>query len=267
MGAVRVIILIVAILSAGLAAFLTLSIMSQSDTAPVVEVQAAVSESRILVAAADLHRGDRLAPASMAWRAWPGDAVADGFITEQSAASALEDRVGAIATGFILAGEPIVDAKIVKEGDGRFLSALLTPGMRAVSVEISEETAAAGFILPGDRVDVILTRRQESADGSRADEYRSETVLKDLKVLAVDQKVNQDDDQETIVGGTATLEASLAQAEALKLAQAKGQVSLVLRSLAQPQGAQTDITDFDLTASPRLKIVRYGQVSQTSGAR
>ncbi|MEL7030172.1 MAG: Flp pilus assembly protein CpaB, partial [Pseudomonadota bacterium] len=206
-------------------------------------------------------------PANVEWRTWPKSAVSDGFISEDEGPTAMEDRIGSIAAGFILAGEPIVDAKIVKVGDGPFLSALLTPGMRAVSVEISEETAAAGFILPGDRVDVILTREQDSRDGSRSDDYRSETILSNLRVLAVDQKFNKEGDQEAIVGGTATLEATLGQSEALRLAQARGDVSLVLRSLSQPDGAAPEIEAATDGAGPRLKIIRYGQVSQTSGAQ
>ncbi|MFC0634452.1 Flp pilus assembly protein CpaB [Brevundimonas balnearis] len=157
-----------------------------------------------------------------------------------SGGGAKADFIGAVVREPILAGEPIVGRKIVRAGDSGYMAAYLEPGMRAMAVSVTVETAAGGFILPGDRVDVLLTREvtlgnvgTQEADRSR---FASSTVMQNVKVLAIDQTTQADEDEQAVVGATATLELSPRDAEALALAKSEGELSLVLRSYADAAG-------------------------------
>ncbi|MFN3537999.1 MAG: Flp pilus assembly protein CpaB, partial [Brevundimonas sp.] len=151
---------------------------------------------------------------------------------------AQSDFVGAVVREGFVAGEPIVTRKIVRSGDSGFLAAYLEPGMRAMAIRVSVETAAGGFILPGDRVDVIVTRelRNNNQEGGGGQRHTTTTVMQNVKVLAIDQTSQAGDDAQTVVGATATLEVSPGDAEVLSLGRAEGQLSLVLRSYADAGG-------------------------------
>lgn len=233
--------------------------------------------AKVLVAARDLAPGQRLTDADLAWKDWLADEVNPAFITDgtvavpkappaagdeaQPAASAADQPEGAVArvtraantlaTGGakadyfgsvvrepILAGEPIVARKIVRAGDSGYMAAYLEPGMRAMAIGVSTESAAGGFILPGDRVDVIVTVELEASpeEGSNGAKFASRMVLQNVKVLAVDQSTRAEDDQQAVVGATATLEISPRDTETLALAKAAGSLSLVLRSYADTAG-------------------------------
>lgn len=146
--------------------------------------------------------------------------------------------VGAVVREAFLAGEPIVDRKLVRAGESGFMAVVLQPGMRAMSIPITVETAGGGFILPGDRVDVILSAalQSESQEGAPRRAFTANTVLRNVKVLAVDQATQPDKGATTVVGATATLEVRPQEAEALALAKAQGDLSLVLRSYADVGG-------------------------------
>lgn len=126
-------------------------------------------------------------------------------------------------------GEPITERKLVRGGDSGYLAVVLQPGMRAMAIPVSVETAAGGFILPGDRVDVLMSRQQQ---GSGAAEFSASTVLRNIRVLAVDQTVQPQPDVHAQTAATATLEVGAREAEVLALARAQGQLALVLRSYA-----------------------------------
>lgn len=232
--------------------------------------------AKVLVAAKDLKPGQRLTDADLAWKDWPVDEVNPAFITDGSvpikapptteeakaAAATVAGKpevAGAVATVArvantintsggkaeffgsvvrepILAGEPIVPRKIVRAGDSGYLAAYLEPGMRAMAISVTVETAAGGFILPGDRVDVLLTQERPGVEGSKDDKHASSTVMQNLKVLAIDQSTRAGDDEQAVVGATATLEVGPADAEALALAKSEGNLSLVLRSYADTAG-------------------------------
>ncbi len=246
-------------------------------TASVVETR---PMAKVLVAARDLQPGHRLTEADLAWKDWAVEDVNPVFITDGSvpipqaeaaaraaaeadaetggnagataaqrvaeAAEALAsggakaDFVGSVVREPILSGEPIVGRKIVRAGDGGYMAAFLQPGMRAMSVRVSVETAAGGFILPGDRVDVLLTREIKTGDSGSSDEgvsrFSSSTVLQNIKVLAIDQTTRPDEDEQAVVGATATLELGPRDAEALALARSEGELSLTLRSYADTNG-------------------------------
>ncbi len=144
--------------------------------------------------------------------------------------------LGAVVREPILKGEPMVERKLVRAGQSGYLAVVLPPGMRAMAVAVKVETAAGGFILPGDRVDVILSRQMQREGGAG---FASSTVLRNVKVLAVDQVTQPDKNETTVVGATATLQVGAEDAEALALAKAQGDLSLVLRSYAdvgEPSG-------------------------------
>ena len=228
--------------------------------------------ARVLVAARDLQPGKRLESADMEWKDWPLDGLNPTYITDGSvplpsteaedaaetpenqvegavegAARVVErvagtgaqsDYVGAVVREAFVAGEPIVVRKIVRSGDSGFLAAYLEPGMRAMAIRVSVETAAGGFILPGDRVDVVMTRElrnNNSTPDSDGRRHVTSTVMQNVKVLAIDQTTQAGEDQ-AVVGATATLEVSPGDAEVLTLARAEGDLSLMLRSYADAAG-------------------------------
>lgn len=200
------------------------------ETTEVVELPA----TRILVARTSLRAGQRVTASDIGWQPWPEQAVFDTFLTEADYATAVEDYAGAVARADIHPGEPITGRKLVNPGDAGFMAAVLAPGMRAVSVSITAESGAGGFILPGDRVDVILTHEIEIDDGrTTRDEHVSRTILENIKVLAIDQLPRQEEDEQAVVGSTATLELPPEHAETIALAEALGDITLALRSVVE----------------------------------
>jgi pilus assembly protein CpaB len=159
--------------------------------------------------------------------------------SDMATGGAKADYFGSVVREPILKGEPIVSRKIVRAGDSGYLAAYLEPGMRAMAIKVTVETAAGGFILPGDRVDVLLTQEttlNNLEGGSQASKFRSSTVMQNVKVLAIDQTTRAGDDAQSVVGATATLELRPADSEALALAKSEGELSLVLRSYADTAG-------------------------------
>jgi pilus assembly protein CpaB len=166
-----------------------------------------------------------------------------------AAGNSKSDYAGSVVREPILAGDPIVSRKIVRAGDSGYMAAYLVPGMRAMAIRVTVETAAGGFILPGDRVDVLLTRETTlsnmGAQESDRSKFASSTVMQNIKVLAIDQSTRADDDEQAVVGATATLEVGPRDAEALALAKSEGELSLVLRSYADtggPSGRAAPVT-------------------------
>jgi pilus assembly protein CpaB len=170
--------------------------------------------------------------------------------------------VGAVVREPFLAGEPIVDGKVVRAGESGFMAVVLQPGMRAMSVPITVETASGGFILPGDRVDVLLSAQiqSENEEGAPRKAFMANLVLQNVKVLAIDQATQPEKGATTVVGATATLEVGPREAEALALAKAQGDLSLVLRSYADvggPTGVATASRTSQRGAS--VRIFRNGE--------
>ena len=172
------------------------------------------------------------------------------------------DYLGSVVRETILAGEPIVGRKIVRSGDSGYLAAYLEPGMRAMAIGVTVETAAGGFILPGDRVDVVLSRENEArGDNAPGPKFSVTTVMRNLKVLAIDQQTRAGDDAQAVVGATATLEVGPQDAEALALAKAEGDLSLVLRSYADNAGpsGRTGRIAAPAAAPRAVKVYRGGE--------
>jgi len=228
----KIILLVLALGIAGLTVQLTRALVGQPApaSAPAVPV-AAAKTLRVLVAASDLPAGTLVQPAHLRWRAWPDEeGVAKTYMVEGQRTA--EEFNGAVVHQGLRAGEPVAEGRLVKPGDRGFLSAVLSPGMRAVTVAVNGVTGIAGFIFPGDRVDLILTQafREEGTDRERR---ASETVLSDVRVLALDQRLN-DQKGEAKVAQLATLEVAPRQAEAVSLSAEMGRLSLSLRSLGVP---------------------------------
>jgi pilus assembly protein CpaB len=190
-----------------------------------------IATTDVLVATADIGIGNKLAAADVRWQIWP-EASAGPFIRKADDPDAIGHLTGAIARASFSAGEPIGESKLIRADGAGYMAAILPSGRRAESVEISPESGAGGFILPNDRVDVILTARDSVAQKNSIEAYRVETVLTNVRVLAIDQTVEEKSGQRVVVGRTATLDVSPAEAERLALARREGQLSLALRSIA-----------------------------------
>lgn len=234
MNKARLLILGLALGSAAMAGILAKGVLGKKPTKEVVEVNK-VPMVQVLVAAKDLALGERLGDSTINWREWPKDNVGDTMITKDSNPEALENLKLARARLPIFSGEPIVDRKLVMPNQAGFMSAILPQGMRAISVAISERSAVSGFILPNDRVDVILTRKLDGPDGGNKI-VRSETVLTNVRVLAINQTFRQEpaEDKVTVTEGkTAVLELDPVQSEVITMVESAGELSLALRSIAE----------------------------------
>ncbi|KAF0173682.1 MAG: Flp pilus assembly protein CpaB [Hyphomonadaceae bacterium] len=234
----QIIVLAVALLAAIGALVMVRGLGNRTQKA---EPTVAVTGPRVLVASKDVAPGVALQPSDLEWRMWTPTALSPSFIEESEDAKALETYTGAVARQALVAGEPIIEGRVVKPGDQGFMAAIVAPGFRAVSVPISEETAASGFILPNDRVDVILTRKVNVLDisGGSTEEVRSGIVLTNVRVLAIDKTYKTETSAtapEPIEGSVALLELSPRDSELLAMADEMGDLSLALRPVMPVSG-------------------------------
>jgi len=181
----------------------------------------------VLVAHNGIARGQILKPQDFSWQVWPEGGIDRNYI--QAGTRPAEAFSGWVARDPIAPGEPIIEAKIVSPGSRGFLAAALAPGMRAVSVPVTATSGISGFIFPGDQVDILITHMPVT--GNEAQHRASETVLRDVRVIAVDQKLDSKGN-EAVVAHTATLEVTPKQSEIIAVASEMGRLSLSLRSLA-----------------------------------
>lgn len=204
------------------------------------QLRVAAPQTRVLVAAANLSMGRFVRATDLVWQPWPESGIAATYIVEGKGTT--DGFVGAVVRSPVATGEPITSARVVRPGDQGFLAAVLTPGHRAVSVQINATTGISGFVFPGDRVDLIMThvlpRKQTDVSG---EQRASETVLTDIRVIAIDQTTEEPGDAKAVVAKTATLEATPKQVEIIALVSEIGKLSLSLRSLAveTPDGTPT----------------------------
>lgn len=258
----RLIVLGIAV-AAGGAAFM----LSGGDRAPAPVqqiVRPAAETVEILVAKTDIGVGRAVSEEDMAWQAWPIAAAGPLFVRRTDRPNAITEYKGAVARAPFIAGEPIREQKLVRADGSGFMSAILPAGMRAISTEISAETGAGGFILPNDRVDVILTRRDEAQKNSES--ITSETILRNVRVLAIDQTVEEKNGQKVVVGKTATLELGPQQAETLAMSRQRGTLSLALRSLADAKPNLLNEAEEPQQNSSRVNFVRFG-INSTQTAK
>lgn len=245
-------------LVAGCGAALLMSGEEKAPPPPAARVEPAVTPipmSEILVAAAELPMGQTLKPEDLRWMPWPEQAISPGLIDRRAAPKGLDDAVGSIIRTNFSANEPIRPERLVKAGSG-FMSAILPSGMRAVAIttDTRGSSSAGGFILPNDHVDVIKT----SNEGS---EQFAETLLTDIRVLAVGQIVQEKGGANVVTAETATLALTPSQAETVTLAQKVGQLALVLRSI-QDSNRTASVTEEDVRSDGALTVVRFGVARQ-----
>ena len=304
MGPTRILVLIVAAVAAIGLAFLVRGAFGSKPPPPPPAVVAATAPGKpmaqVLTAKRDLPVGTRLVSTDMAWTPWPVDALNPAFITDGAAPSAAPaptgaDKVakdisktaaaviggtgpmgqfeGAIVREPMLAGEPIVQRKVVRGGEGGYMSVVLTPGKRVVSLAINVQTGAGGFILPGDRVDVLQSREVSNpfaAMGQAAapkNSYVADTVLTNVRVLAIDQNIQAPDAAKTLVGAVATLEVAPSDAEVLMRAKAQGTLVLALRAYTDTGGPSGALEKPEPEAQANVVRINRGGVISSEAVR
>lgn len=255
-----IVLLLVALIAGGLAAFL-----ATQQSAPVTVVQGPTTvvqeaKEQILVATAPIGLGQRLSSETVQWLDWPEGAVREDYITNAERPEALADVSGAVARFEIFPGDPITEAKLVRTGQG-YLSAVLEKGKRGVSVAVEAASASGGFIVPNDRVDVVLTRQSPSG-------LVSETIVRNVKVLAINLRLgetgttgtpaNPEAPNEAFQGSSiATLELDPQQGEAVINAAKVGTIALSLRSIADFAA----IEDPMQRSNANIRLIRAGNDS------
>jgi pilus assembly protein CpaB len=260
----RIIVLGVAVVS-GLAAMLL--IMSAGDEAPVQQTTSAPEEAPpapqievegVLVAQREIPLGAVISEADVTWVEWPKQFAGPGSIRRSEDPEAIETLKGAVARVSFIHGEPIRREKLVKGGNTGFMSALLPAGSRALAVNIDSGggTSAGGFILPNDRVDLIKTSGGDGSD--------SETILTNIRVLAIGQNVEEKNGERVVTGSNATLEVTPGQAEVITTAQRSGQITLVLRSMFDMQATKSKTPEAPEEAGRSLTVVRFGSATTSS---
>src|SRR5882724_5211557 len=260
MNTARIVVLTIAVGAGGIAAYLA----SGSDNTPPAAPVAQLPTLDVLVAKSDIGLAQLVTPGDLQWQAWPAATASSSFIRRNERPDATTQIAGSIARAPFIAGEPIREPKLVKANGSGFMAAILPAGMRAVSTEISPETGAGGFILPNDRVDVILSKREKNPDrGGPADIVNSEVILSNVRVLAIDQAPKEKDGQTSVVGKTVTLELKPEQAETLARARQSGTMSLALRSIADANATETGSED-QARQRGSINVVRYGVGTPTT---
>ena len=257
MRSARLIILAIALV-AGVVAFMLVRNISKAPETEVVEVSKTIDVMQVLVAAKDMKPGSVISPKDLEWQDWPQSSIPN-LVRKDEKPDAMDAMKGAVVRSELVKGEPIRLSKVVSVGSGGYLSAVLPPGKRAISTAVSPETGAGGFILPNDRVDVIMTRRFK---GGNEDQFITETVLENIRVLAIDQSVEEKDGESVVVGETATLQLTPRQAEVLTVAQQMAdRLALTLRSVEDSKGDKTNAA-YHLIGGERgagtVRIIKYG---------
>jgi pilus assembly protein CpaB len=270
MAASRMIVLGVAVAAASGAGYVAKNISANPPQQVAIEPgpQApAMSLTEVLVLSGDVPMGAPL-EGKIGWESWPADGVNAGFITKSAEPDAADQLKNSLARVAMYSGEPLRRSKLVGEGMS-FMSSILPSGKRAIATQISADTSAGGFILPNDYVDVIMTRRTDASAGGSG--YTTETILKNIKVLAIDQAIQEDEEGRKVkVGETATLELSSQQAEIITVAQQMAdRLTLALRSVADAQEVATDEADYLVSGNGRrgtVRLIKSGEMTEV-GAR
>ncbi|WP_027534976.1 Flp pilus assembly protein CpaB [Bradyrhizobium sp. WSM3983] len=264
MNTARIVVLVIALGAGGVAAYLASGY--DNKPAPALPVTEKLPTVEVLVAKSDIQLGQAVKAEDLQWQTWPQATASSAFIRRDSRPDAQTQIAGSIARVPLMQGEPIREQKLVKADGSGFMAAILPSGMRAVSTEISAETAAGGFILPNDRVDIVLTRRLKNPDGANSsgstggnDLILSEVILTNIRVLAIDQAPKEKDGQNAVVGKTVTLELRPDQVATLSASRQGGTLTLALRSIADASASDGGPEDQALKQrSSGVNVIRYG---------
>ncbi|MGH6718802.1 MAG: Flp pilus assembly protein CpaB [Alphaproteobacteria bacterium] len=252
MRPIVIVLIVVALALAGGAAYMvSLLLTQQGDVAVEDQPQ---SETQIMIAARDLPAGTILQDADMVWRAWPSDGLQPDYVVRQTPDLGFVDFTGSAVRAAIRIGEPVTAARVFKRTEAGFLSGALAPGMRGVSVQVDDVTGTSGFVLPGDRVDVIMTQRFSEFDpqiNAVKDRFVVQTILRNVRVLAVDQTL--DDVAATAQRAkTVTLEVNPSDSEVISLAAQMGDLTLAVRSLSLEEDPELQPFQADYNVSRYL---------------
>jgi pilus assembly protein CpaB len=266
MAASRLIILGVAAVAAGGAGWVAKNMTAPLPAVVVESETPSISTAQVLVVSGDVPMGAGIGD-QLSWQDWPSAGINENFITRNAEPDAMEKLRTGIARVPIYGGEPLRRSKLVGEGQS-FMSSVLPSGRRAIATQISADTSAGGFILPNDFVDVIMTRRSDKATATG---FVTETILKNIKVLAIDQTIQEDEDGKKVkVGETATLELTPQQAEIITVAQQMAdRLTLALRSVADAQEVPDGEADYLVSGNGKrstVRLIKSGEVSEV-GAR
>lgn len=218
--------------------------------------QVKIEGDKVLVATKDIGLGTLIGDLEVKWVDWPKAHVSEGMIRKSDTPNALDEIKGAVTRAAFVRGEPIRFTKIVKTSNAGFLSAILPSGSRAIAIAIDEggSSSAGGFILPNDRVDIIQTARPP---GKRAG-YITSTILRNIRVLAIGQKIEEKNGERVVTGRNATLELTPRQAEKIVLAQREGQLSLALRSMMDTAKGETGEVPDDSGKDADMTVIGFG---------
>jgi pilus assembly protein CpaB len=237
MRARTLILFVIALTLAGGTALLVRSFLAQkTDAEAEALARPAAPQKFVLVAKGGISRGQILKPQDLSWQVWPEGGIDKNYI--QTGTRTPESFAGWVARDPFAPGEPISDAKIVAPGSRGFLSAVLAPGKRAISVPVTATSGISGFVFPGDQVDILITHQLTGAGGNDAHHKAAETVLQDVRVIGIDQKLDTKT-SEALVAHAATLEVTPKQSEIIAVASEIGKLSLSLRSLAAASSENT----------------------------
>lgn len=261
----RVIVLGIAFIAAVGAALLAKNLLGTTKTKRVVE-ERLINTTKILVARSTIKIGQIVNANQLKWQDWPRNALNSAYIDSRRHKDGPKEFEKSIARATFQPGEPIVIHKLIKKDQGGVMAAILSPGMRAIATKIKASTSAGGFILPNDRVDVILTRRLK---GNGDAKFISSTILSNVRVLAIGQNIEQPKGQQSAKGKTATLELTLAQSETLAMADSMGDLSLALRSMSEsyPGAAGSKLDDLREDNSDVVRVMKFGRKIQGVGIR
>ena len=251
----RALIFLVAAAAAGGAAWLTTQTGAESAPAQVEVRTQSIPTADVLIAAADIPAGEVLSPGKLKWQAWPEENLNDSFITRAGRPKAVQELSGTFVNSGFVAGEPIQEAQLMATNKN-LMSNKIEPGMRAAAVKVSAESAAGGFILPGDRVDVIHTMTIAGPEGATP-RNESRIIISNARVLAIDQTAAQTPEG-TVIGKTATLELTPGDAARIMAAEASGLLSLALRSVSDHAGETVVIRD---EVARTVRVRRRGETS------
>jgi pilus assembly protein CpaB len=270
MNTARIVVLVIALGAGGVAAYLASGY--DNRPAPALPVAEKLPTVEVLVAKNDIQLGQAVKAEDLQWQTWPSTTASSAFIRRDSRPEAQTQIAGSIARVPLMQGEPIREQKLVRAEGSGFMAAILPSGMRAVSTEISAETGAGGFILPNDRVDIVLTRRLKNPDvnGPTAgnDLILSEVILTNIRVLAIDQAPKEKDGQNAVLGKTVTLELKPDQVATLAAARQGGTLQLALRSIVDANATELTAEDLAIKRSGGVNVIRYGvQVRQLTSQK
>lgn len=274
MSPMRIIILLLALAAAGGAAFLVLQlskpqILTQTVTKDKLLVEEReVSEVEVLTVTRDFAVGETIKAEDLKWSPWPQANVVEGYYVHTTVPASIETLTGAIVKAALYKGEPVLPQKVVIKGEQGLLASMMSPEMRAISVEISAESASGGFILPNDRVDLIVTYDQKGEpDRGIRERTVATTIVSNVRVLAIDQNFQTTAEGETArLGSTATLEVTPAEAELVAMSMRMGELSLALRPLetsvsGTDRNPRTELLQGSGGAGGGITIIRNGNAT------